>query len=66
MTDVNRISDRLANDPLVTDYDFWRAIKDVEYEIHSADTSGSPIPIDLLQWRKILRKAQSKRQDSER
>ena len=60
MIDVDRISDRLACDPLVTDYDFWRAIKELEYELYAVEQRGGPVPIEFLRLRRIMHSASRK------
>lgn len=59
--DLNRLSDELAGNPCVSDYDFWRAMKDLEYEIYSIGHSPSPVPIGLLHLREVVRRARRKR-----
>ena len=59
--DINRISHQLAADPTITDYDFWRALKQVNYDLETAERSRRPIPIDKLRVRVIIRKAMAKR-----
>jgi hypothetical protein len=59
--DILGEADRLAEDPHLTDYDFWRMLKNVDYEIFRADSAGEPIPFEAIRWRAILRQARSRR-----
>jgi hypothetical protein len=59
--DIHTAAERLASDPGVTDYDFWRTLKNLDYEIFQRVTGNQPIPIDMLRWRRILRRARSQR-----
>jgi hypothetical protein len=59
--DIHAAVEKLASDPGMTDYDFWRTLKNLEYEIFRRVTSNQPIPIDMLRWRRILKRARSKR-----
>lgn len=60
-SDINRLSRRLANNPLATDYDFWRALRDLNDEIYALSKRSEPIPIDLLRLRATLRREQATR-----
>jgi hypothetical protein len=59
--DIQAAAEKLASDPGLTDYDFWRMLKNLEYEIFQRTSSKQPIPIDMLRWRRILRRARSRR-----
>lgn len=59
--DVDAMSDRLAGDGSITDYEFWRALKTVEDALYRAGRQSRPIPMDLIFTRAILRKARLKR-----
>jgi len=59
--DINAMSETLARDPSLTDYDFWRTLKNLENEIFHIANNNDPIPMDLLRWRAVLNKARSKR-----
>ena len=59
--EIHAAADKLASDPGLTDYDFWRTLKNLEYEIFQRASNKQPIPIDMLRWRRILRRARRKR-----
>ena len=60
-TDIKVEVDRLAADPRITDYDFWRSLKNVNNEIFHIANSNEPIPFDMIRWRAILKQACMKR-----
>ncbi|WP_159592014.1 MULTISPECIES: hypothetical protein [Chelativorans] len=59
--DVKRMSERLARDASVSDYEVWRALKALDEELYQIETQRDPIPIDLVFARAILRRAQEAR-----
>lgn len=59
--DIDKLSEELASDSSVTDYDFWKAIRTLNDRIFVLDRSRSPIPIQFLRLRAVLRKARAKR-----
>jgi hypothetical protein len=59
--DIQAAAEKLASDPGLTDYDFWRTLKNLEYEIFQRVNSKQPIPIDMLRWRRILGRARRRR-----
>lgn len=59
--DTATTSEKLASDPRLTDYDFWRSLKNLENEIFQFSASRRPIPIEMLRWRRILIEARSRR-----
>ena len=59
--DIQATADELAADSRLTDYDFWRMLKNLEYEIFQRANGSQPIPFDMLRWRRILKRAHSKR-----
>jgi hypothetical protein len=59
--DIHAAAEKLASDTGFTDYDFWRTLKNLDYEIFQRTSSRQPIPIDMLRWRRILKRARSKR-----
>ncbi len=59
--DIKATSDRLAADQRITDYDFWRSLKNVDNEIFQIANSNEPIPMDIIRWRAILKQARFKR-----
>jgi hypothetical protein len=59
--DTATTSEKLASDPRLTDYDFWRSLKNLENEIFQFSVSHRPIPIKMLRWRRILIEARTRR-----
>jgi hypothetical protein len=59
--DIETTSDRLAADPRISDYDFWRSLKNLNNEIFQIANSNEPIPFDMIRWRAILKQARFKR-----
>lgn len=59
-TDIQAEAERLASDPRLTDYDFWRTLKNVDNEIYRIASTRRPIPIEMLRWRRILKRARSR------
>lgn len=59
--DIRAEADRLAEDCRLSDYDFWRTLKNVENEIFRLSSQGEPIPFELVRWRAIVRQARQKR-----
>jgi hypothetical protein len=60
-TDIQAEAERLASDSRLTDYDFWRTLKNVDNEIYRIASIRQPIPIEMLRWRRILKRARSRR-----
>ncbi|MEQ1939998.1 hypothetical protein ABMA46_17265 [Mesorhizobium sp. CN5-321] len=60
-TDINEASERLAADSRITDYDFWRSLKNVDNEIFQIANRNDPIPMEMIRWRAILKQARSRR-----
>ncbi|RST84856.1 hypothetical protein EJC49_18645 [Aquibium carbonis] len=60
-SDINRLTRRLAKNPLMTDYDFWRALRDLNDEVYALTKRGDPIPIELLKVRATLRRKRAAR-----
>jgi hypothetical protein len=57
--DINEMSEKLARDPTISDYDVWRTLKNLNNEIfHIANNNH---PMELIRWRAVLDRAQSKR-----
>jgi hypothetical protein len=59
--DIKATSERLAADQRISDYDFWRSLKNVDNEIFQIANSNEPIPMDMIRWRAILKQARSRR-----
>ena len=58
------MADRLARDHLITDFEFWGSMKNLDYEIFDIATANDPIPIKILRWREIVRRARDARHAS--
>jgi hypothetical protein len=54
-------AERLAADPRLSDYDFWRSLKNLDNRIFEITASNAPIPFDMVRWRAILKQARTKR-----
>ena len=59
--DINEMSERLARDPGISDYDVWRTLKNLNNELFHIANNNDPIPMELIRWRAVLDKARSKR-----
>lgn len=60
-TDIEAVSERLAADSRISDYDFWRSLKNIDNRIFEIANNNEPIPFDMVRWRSILKQARSKR-----
>ncbi len=63
-SDINRLTRRLARNPLATDYDYWRALRDLNDEVYALSKRREPIPIELLKLRATLRMKRAARLQS--
>ena len=59
--DIGAVAHRLAEDHRLSDYDFWRALKNLDNEIYRKAGEHQPIPIDMIRWRAIIKQARSRR-----
>ena len=59
--DIGAVAHRLAEDHRLSDYDFWRALKNLDNEIYRKSGEHQPIPIEMIRWRAIIRQARSRR-----
>ena len=59
--DIDGLSNRLAADGTISDYDFWRASKTINQALYMIERYRLPIPIDVLRARTIIRQARKKR-----
>jgi hypothetical protein len=59
--DIGKLSEALAADPDVTDYDFWRALQRIDDELFRIERDGRAIPMRMLQQRSIIKRARQKR-----
>jgi hypothetical protein len=59
--DIWAEADRLADDRRITDYHFWRMLKNLDNEIFRAASAKEPIPFEAIRWRAILRRARARR-----
>ena len=62
--DIDRLSKRLADDRTISDYDFWRASKNINQALYMIERYRLPIPIDVLRARNIIRQARKRRKTS--
>ena len=60
-TNIEAEARRLACDPRVTDYDFWRSLKNLNNEIFALSVRKAPIPLEMIRWRAIIKQARLKR-----
>jgi len=60
-SDFKRLTRRIANSPRATDYDFWRALRDLNDEVYAISKRGEAIPIELLRLRATLRSERAAR-----
>jgi len=58
---IAAVSERLAADSRISDYDFWRSLKNIDNRIFEIANNNEPIPMDMIRWRAILKQARSKR-----
>ena len=59
--DIEATAARLDADPRITDYDFWRSLRNLNNEIFLIASNKDPIPFAMIRWRAILRQARSRR-----
>lgn len=59
--DIGSVAHRLAEDERISDYDFWRALKNLDNEIYRMSGDHLPIPLEMIRWRVIIRQARSRR-----
>ena len=59
--DIGAVAHRLAEDYRLSDYDFWRALKNLDSEIYRKAGDHQPIPIEMIRWRAIIKQARSRR-----
>jgi hypothetical protein len=59
--DIGTVAHRLAEDHRLSDYDFWRALKNLNNEIYRKAGEHQPIPIEMIRWRAIIKQARSRR-----
>ncbi|MBA3446460.1 MAG: hypothetical protein H0T56_02420 [Pseudaminobacter sp.] len=59
--DIDKAAERLADNPRLSDYDFWRTLKNIDNEMFHIANNNDPIPLDMIRWRVILKQARLKR-----
>ncbi len=59
--DIEDEAAKLAADPTISDYDFWRSLKNLNNEIFHMASSSEPIPFAMIRWRAILKQARLRR-----
>lgn len=57
---VEKLSDDLASNATITDYDYWRGLKMLDNEIFHIERNRDPVPFQLIQLRAVLRRARAK------
>lgn len=60
-TDIKIEAARLAADPNISDYEFWRSLKNLNNEIFHIANNNEPIPFAMVRWRAILKQARMRR-----
>lgn len=65
MADIQTLARRLAADERLSDYDFWRWLKDIENLLYRVERERSPVPFHLLYVRRLLRNARLRRRGRE-
>lgn len=60
-SDIEVEAARLAANPDISDYDFWRSLKNLNDEIFHFAYSNEPIPFSMIRWRAILKQARMRR-----
>ncbi len=61
MADLQKMARRLAADERLSDYDFWRWLKDIDDLLYRAERDRLPIPFNLILARRVLRNARLRR-----
>jgi hypothetical protein len=61
MPDLKAMARRLAADERLSDYHFWRWLKDIDDALYQADRRRQPIPFHLIYARRLLRNARLRR-----
>ncbi len=59
--DIDKAAETLADNPRLSDYDFWRTLKNIDNEMFHIANNNDPIPLDMIRWRVILKQARLKR-----
>ena len=60
-TDIKAEADKLAADPRLSDYDFWRSLKNLNDQIFRIANRNEPIPFTMIRQRAILKQARLRR-----
>lgn len=55
------LSNILARDASLSEYDFWSALRRIENELYRCSKLGRPVPIELVYARRIVSSAWAKR-----
>jgi hypothetical protein len=59
--DIGTVAHQLAEDRRLTDYDFWRALRNLDNEIYRISGDRQPIPMEMIRWRAIIKQARHRR-----
>lgn len=58
---MKTMAETLAGDPRVSDYDIWRAEKNLDVALFDIPHARRPIPVRILRWPAIMRGARRRR-----
>ena len=61
MPDMKMMVRRLVENERLSDYDFWRWLKNIDNELYRRESAREPIPFDLVRWRAAVQAARARR-----
>ena len=62
MNDIEICAQILAGDPSLTDYECWRTLKNVNYDLHDLSAANKPMPFELVRLRAVFTRIRETRQ----